>query len=72
MLVELGTEILLRQPPVLFLSVRGVNDGGRRDAKSNLPIRWVSTWFPFLSPLGTPSMILAAIGDQRAVTLCFP
>jgi hypothetical protein len=23
MLVELGTEILLRQPPVLFLSVRG-------------------------------------------------
>jgi hypothetical protein len=29
MFVELGAEILLRQPPALFLSVRGVNDGSR-------------------------------------------
>jgi hypothetical protein len=42
MSIESGTEIVLWQFPDLFLSVRRVNDGGRRDAKMNLPIRWVS------------------------------
>jgi len=37
--IELGAEIPLRRfPAVLFLSVRGVSNGGRRDAKLSLPI----------------------------------
>ena len=71
MLIEFGTEILLEQPSVLFLSARGVNDGGRRDAKLDLLIRLVSARFPISIPPQYPSAILAAIEDQRAVTLCF-
>ena len=72
MFIEFGTEIFLRQFPVLFLSMREVSYGGQRDAKLNLPIRWVSAWFPDSTPLQHSSMILAAIVYQRAVTLGFP
>jgi hypothetical protein len=72
MLVELRTEILLRQLRVLFLSVREVNDGGQRDAKPSLPIYWVSAWFLVPIPSRHSSVILAAIGDQRVVALGFP
>jgi len=39
MLVELGAEVLLWKLPILLLSARGVNNGGRRDARLSLPIR---------------------------------
>jgi hypothetical protein len=69
--VELATEILLRQLPNLFLSVRGVNDGGLRDAKLSLPIRWAFVWFPVSIPPQYPPMILAASRDQKVVVLSF-
>ena len=72
MLVEFGTGILLRKLPVLFLPVRGVNDGDRRDAKTSLPIRWVFAWFPVSTTPQYSSMVLVVIGDRRAVTLDFP
>jgi len=72
MLIELGTEILLGQLLDLFPSVRGVNDGGRRDAKLDLPIRLVSAWFPISILPRYPSTMVAAIGDQMVVTLGFP
>jgi hypothetical protein len=50
MLVELAAEILPRKLPVLLLSVREVNSNGRRDAKLNSPIRWVSFRFPVSIP----------------------
>ena len=71
MFIELGAEILLRKLPALFLPVRGVNDGGRRNAKLNLHIRRVSVWFPTSISLPYSSVILATIEGQRAVTLCF-
>ena len=66
--IKLGTEILLGQPPVLFLSVRWVNDGDRRNANQNLPIRLMSVLFPISIPPQYLSTILGAIEDQRAVT----
>jgi len=71
MLVEFGTETLLWRPPVLFLSVRGVNDGGRRDTRSSLPIYWMTARFPVSIPLQYPSIILGVMGGQRAVILGF-
>jgi len=71
MLIEFGTEIFLGQLSILFISVQGVN-GGRRDAKLDLPIQSVSAWFPISIPPRYPSTMMAAIEDQRAVTLGFP
>jgi len=41
MFIEFGAKILW-QTPVLLLSVERINNSGKRDAKSNLPIRWAS------------------------------
>jgi hypothetical protein len=70
-LVELGTEILLRRLQVLFLSVRGVNDGGQRDAKLSLPIRRVSGWFPASISSQYSSTVLAVVGYRGAVAVRF-
>ena len=72
MLVELGAEVLLRKLPILFLSVRVVNDGGRRDAKLSLPIRYAPARPPISIPLQRSSVIPAAIGSRRTGTLGFP
>jgi len=73
MFIELGTEILLWQLPVRFLSVRGVNDGGRRNANPSSPIYRAFAWFPVISiPPQYSPMILATLRDRRAVALGFP
>ena len=70
MLVELGAEVLLWKLPILFLSVRGVNDGGRRDAKLSPPIRhWAPARPPISILLQRSSVISTAIGGQRTATL---
>ena len=56
--IEFDTEIFLWQLLVLFLSVRGVNDCDRRDAKPSLPIRCVPAWFHILIPAQYSSTIL--------------
>ena len=56
--IEFDTEIFLWQLLVLFLSVRGVNDCDRRDAKPNLPIRCVPAWFLILIPAQYSSTVL--------------
>jgi len=69
MFIEFGAEILWQTP--VLLSVRRVNDGGKRDAKPSLPICWSSAQFPISIPPRYSSVILAVVGDQSAVTLGF-
>jgi len=71
--IEFGAEILLRRfPTVLFLSVRGVSDGGRRDAKLSLPICRVFARFTVSILPQYPSTVLVVIGGRRAMTLGLP
>jgi len=61
MFIEFGAEILWQTP--VLLSVRRVNDSGKRDTKPSLPICRASALFPIPIPPRYSSMILVVAGD---------